>query len=182
MLDTLPLMLQSHADKSRSDPTFIFLKDGELEEQRLTCAELHRAAGAIAGGLLQHCRRGDRVVLLFPTGPEFVMAFMGCLYAGVLAVPAYPPRASGRGWPAVRSILADAQAAVILTNSSLKAMIERLVELDSAGSIPQVLTPEPLLSNDRPLSSRHQPIRQPSFNTRLARPVSRRASSSPTVI
>lgn len=34
---------------------------------------------------------GDRAVLLYPPGPEFILAFVGCLFAGVVPVPVYPP-------------------------------------------------------------------------------------------
>lgn len=36
-------------------------------------------------------RKGDRVLLVFPPGLDFVRAFLSCLYAGAIAVPVYPP-------------------------------------------------------------------------------------------
>ena len=54
---------------------------------------------------LRRCSRpGDRALLLYPSGAEFVTAFFGCLYAGVVAVPAYPPR-NARHLPRIEAIL-----------------------------------------------------------------------------
>ncbi len=61
---------------------------------------------------------GERVLLLFPPGLEFVNAFLGALYAGALAVPAVPPR-SARGLPRLRSIVSDSRPQVVLTTASL---------------------------------------------------------------
>jgi acyl-CoA synthetase (AMP-forming)/AMP-acid ligase II len=71
---------------------FRFLIDGETEGPGWTYAELDRQARRTAAALLQHASRGDRALLLYPPGLEFVAALFGCLQAGIIAVPAYPPR------------------------------------------------------------------------------------------
>ncbi|MDV3348661.1 hypothetical protein D0962_19205 [Leptolyngbyaceae cyanobacterium CCMR0082] len=68
------------------------LQDGEVESGTLTYQELDQQAQNIAAYLGQRVNVGDRALLLYPSGLEFIAAFMGCLYAGVVAVPAYPPR------------------------------------------------------------------------------------------
>ena len=70
----------------------------------------------IAAWLQSRCRPGDRALLLYPPGLDFVAAFFGCLYAGVLAVPAYPPahRADAR-FPGSEAIAADSHPAVGLS-------------------------------------------------------------------
>src|SRR6476469_9414920 len=73
---------------------FIFLADGEVESEWLTYRALDRRARAVAAALAQHGGAGERVLLLFPPGLDFVAAFCGCLYAGAVAVPAYPPTRS----------------------------------------------------------------------------------------
>ncbi|HEV7518292.1 MAG TPA: fatty acyl-AMP ligase, partial [Thermoanaerobaculia bacterium] len=119
------LILRNHlaallGERARQDPereVFIFLRDGEGPEDRLTYGELDRQARAIAAALQAACAVGDRAILLLPPGLEFVAAFFGCLYAGIVAVPAYPPR-SRRMLPRLRSILADCRPALALTTSA----------------------------------------------------------------
>src|SRR4051794_11862974 len=70
---------------------YAFLADGESESARLPYRGLARRARAIAVRLAGSASPGDRALLLFPPGLDFISAFFGCLYAGVIAVPAYPP-------------------------------------------------------------------------------------------
>jgi acyl-CoA synthetase (AMP-forming)/AMP-acid ligase II len=63
---------------------------------------------------------GERVLLLYPSGLEYIAAFFGCLYAGAIAVTAYPPHLH-RSLDRVEAIVADAQAAVALTTSAFLA-------------------------------------------------------------
>src|ERR1044072_8291122 len=71
---------------------FTFLPDGEAAELRLTYAELDEQARSVAAHLQALNAAGERIMLLFPPGLEYIPAFYGCLYAGAIAVPAYPPR------------------------------------------------------------------------------------------
>ena len=73
--------------------------------------------------------KGDRALLLYPVGLDFVSAFFGCLYSGVIAVPAPPPDASrlSRMWARVRAIIKDAQPAIVLTTSTVFSQIEQAV-------------------------------------------------------
>jgi acyl-CoA synthetase (AMP-forming)/AMP-acid ligase II/acyl carrier protein len=66
---------------------------------------------------------GERALLLHPPGLEFVAAFFGCLYAGVVAVPAYPPRLH-RPDPRIEEIVADAQAKLVLTTADVLSGLE----------------------------------------------------------
>ena len=59
---------------------------------------------------------GQRALLLYPAGLDFIAAFFGCLYAGVVAVPAYPPRRN-RSLSRIQAIVDDAQARVALTTA-----------------------------------------------------------------
>jgi amino acid adenylation domain-containing protein len=92
-----------------------FLSDGE-EDDRLSYAQLSQRARKIAAAL-QHCAApGDRALLLYPPGLDFVSAFWGCLSAGVIAVPAYPPR-NPRHMPRLQAIASDSGAVVALTDA-----------------------------------------------------------------
>jgi acyl-CoA synthetase (AMP-forming)/AMP-acid ligase II len=91
-VDTLVDILHSRALYQPDKNGFTFLLDGETEEISLTYRELNLQAFAIATRLQDLGASGERALLIYPPGLEFIAAFFGCLYAGVVAVPAYPPR------------------------------------------------------------------------------------------
>jgi acyl-CoA synthetase (AMP-forming)/AMP-acid ligase II len=98
-----------------------FLVDGESEEIVLTYEEVDRRARSI-GALLQfYARPGDRALLLFPPGIDFITAYFGCLYAKIMPVPAYPPHPARvkKSLPIILGIAADAKPAVALLTSAL---------------------------------------------------------------
>lgn len=90
----------------------------------LDYGELDRRARAIAGELQARGLAGERALLLFPPGFDYTCAFFGCLYAQVIAVPAYPPEPARvyRTLPRLAAIVADAQATVVLTHQTLLAL------------------------------------------------------------
>ena len=103
----------------------------------LTYADLDARARAIAGFLQQRAARGERALLLMPTGIEYVTGFLGALYAGAIAVPAYPPESQRRQHlDRVAGLARDAAPRFILTCSSelarLRGLIELVPELQSA--------------------------------------------------
>src|SRR3954452_21333006 len=85
---TLIEMLRTRARESPAAEAFTFLDD-DGEEERLSYAGLDERARAIAALLLASGAGGERVLLLYPPGLEYIAAFFGCLYAGAVAVPAY---------------------------------------------------------------------------------------------
>ncbi|MEH2057799.1 MAG: fatty acyl-AMP ligase [Nostoc sp.] len=121
--------LLSYRAKNQPEKTaYIFLRDGETEENRLTYGELDLQARSLASHLQSLVSPGERALLLYPPGLEFISAFFGCLYAGVIAVPAYPPRANMNLFR-LQAIVKDAQAKVVLTTKSLLTNLEgQLVE------------------------------------------------------
>jgi acyl-CoA synthetase (AMP-forming)/AMP-acid ligase II/acyl carrier protein len=124
---TLIEMLRSRAQDRPEQRAYTFLIDGEEEEISLSCAELNRRARAIGALLQEHGASGERVLLLYPPGLEFMPAFWGCLYAGAVAVPAYPPRPN-RSLLRLQAIVADAQAAFVLTTSTILARLKPFLE------------------------------------------------------
>jgi acyl-CoA synthetase (AMP-forming)/AMP-acid ligase II len=96
---------------------FIFLENGETEQARLTFGDLDRRARGIAARLQRLAQPGERVLLVYPPGLEFICAWVGCLYAGLIGVPAYAPR---RHRPAdrLKAIVADATPVVALTDAA----------------------------------------------------------------
>ncbi len=102
---------------------FVFLADGETEKATITNAELDRQASVWAALLQARGLAGERVLLLFPPGLDYIAAFFGCLYAGAVAVPAYPPR-RGRSLDRLRAIANDARAAAVLAAPTMRALTE----------------------------------------------------------
>ena len=111
---TLVDLLRQRAAYRPHDRAFTFLVDGENEELHVSYAELDRKARAVGGWLMDRGMTGKRVLLLYPSGLDFIAAFMGCLYGGAIAVPAYPPR-KNRSVERIEAIAADADASVALT-------------------------------------------------------------------
>jgi acyl-CoA synthetase (AMP-forming)/AMP-acid ligase II/acyl carrier protein len=105
---------------------FIFLQDGEKQEATLTYQELDRRSRAIASQLQVLGFSGERALLLYPPGLDYLIAFFGCLYAGVVAVPAYPPR-NQRNTPRIQAILTDAQVCVALTTTAIFPTVQSLL-------------------------------------------------------
>jgi phthiocerol/phenolphthiocerol synthesis type-I polyketide synthase C len=103
------------------------------EHSRLTYHELDIKARAIASTLQQQGAAGERVLVLCPSGLDFIAGFFGCIYAGAVAVPVHPPvhsRVIGR----VASIVADAQAGFVLTTAELQAELKAVVDDLADGS------------------------------------------------
>jgi 8-amino-7-oxononanoate synthase len=103
-----------HWAAERPDQVAYYFSDGDGGEERMTYAELQRASRAVALDLLGRGLEGHRAILMFPPGLDFVKAFYGCMYAGVVAVPAFTPRRN-RNVQRLQSIADDAQASVALT-------------------------------------------------------------------
>jgi amino acid adenylation domain-containing protein len=122
-------LLRQRAEELGRRRAYTFLPDGEGEETHLDYGELDRRARAIGALLADLGAAGERILLLYPAGLDYVAAFFGCLYAAAVAVPVYPPRPN-RPMPRVRSIVADSGAAVVLTTGGvLAALAPRLAEL-----------------------------------------------------
>ncbi|HYP26892.1 MAG TPA: amino acid adenylation domain-containing protein [Blastocatellia bacterium] len=127
-LPTLIHLLRWRAVNRPEQLAYTFLPDGEGEGVSLTYGELDAQARAIAAMLQSAAAGGDRALLLFPSGMEFVSAFFGCLYAGVIAVPVYPPNPSrlNQTLPRFRAVANDARPVVALTTTSLLPLVKEL--------------------------------------------------------
>lgn len=87
-------------------------------EEALTYAELDTAARTIAIRLADHCAHGDRVLLLYPTGTAFAAALLGCMYAGVVPVPAPLPEGTRGRQSRTTGIALDTGATAVLTDTA----------------------------------------------------------------
>jgi len=139
-VDTLVEFLRYKAQDQPNFTVYTYLENGEIESDSLTYQQLDKKARAIAAQLQSFVTSGERALLLYPPGLEFICAFFGCLYAGIVAVPAYPPRPN-QSLLRLQSIVSDAQASVVLSTTSLLANIEnRLVENPALADIPWLAT------------------------------------------
>ncbi len=107
-------VLQQRAQEDADKLAFLFLDQGEVESERITFAELDRDARRIANHLLTLTQPGERALLIYPPGLDFIRAFYGCLYAGVLPIPTNPP-GRNRSVQRLMAISQDAQASLGLT-------------------------------------------------------------------
>ncbi len=132
--------LRYWADAMPNRTAFRFLDAGEDDVTSLTYAELDTKARAIAAHLVSHGYAGKRAIMLFDPGLDFIAAFLGCHYAGVIPVPAYPPRRN-RNMGRISSISMDADAAVALTTKAIVKRCENFLD-DAPGlrMIPWVAT------------------------------------------
>lgn len=139
---TLVELLRYRASSQPERIAYIFLRDGEIEEARLTYGELDQKARAIAAHLQSLEAKGERGLLLYPPGLDFISAFFGCLYAGVVAIPAYPPRRNQNLWR-LQAIIADSQARFTFTNAVLFPSLENQWAKDpELGAMQWIVTDE----------------------------------------
>ncbi|HEX8337892.1 MAG TPA: fatty acyl-AMP ligase, partial [Pyrinomonadaceae bacterium] len=122
---TLLELLRQRASEEPHRTAYTFLDDAGAEESALTYAELDERARRIAAALQTSCAPGDRVLLLYPPGLEYIAAFFGCLYAGAVAVPLYPPRRN-RNARRLQSVVSDARAATALATARVRSRVEAL--------------------------------------------------------
>ena len=118
---TIVDLLKLRADSCPDQTAYLFWqRNGKHDE--LTFAELQQRSQAIAAHLQCLDSVGNRALLLYPPGLDFITAFFGALYAGVVAVPAYPPH-QNQSIGRLRAIAANAQANIILTKADLKCKL-----------------------------------------------------------
>jgi amino acid adenylation domain-containing protein len=127
---TLAGLLKVRAAESPDREAYVFLAEDGSEAERVTWSELDARARAVARALRQaSCPPigpGERALLLYPPGLDFIAAFFGCLYAGVVAVPAYPPRLNDRSQSRLRAIVADATPKAALTTIGIAGRVPEL--------------------------------------------------------
>src|SRR5690349_13054085 len=120
---TLVELLRWRAEHQADQLAHTFLAEGNVIEATLTYAEVDRNARRIAARLQAIDAEGERVLLLYPPGLEFISAFFGCLYAGAVAVPVYPPRRN-RNLLRLLAIVADSESSIVMTNGATLARVQ----------------------------------------------------------
>ncbi|MFD5823955.1 AMP-binding protein, partial [Lentzea sp. NPDC060358] len=110
---TIVDIARRHAESSPERPAYLFLADGVTESASHDFGGIDRRARAIAAELTARGSRGERVLIAYPSSMEYVESFLGCLYAGAMAVPCDSGR-GGAGSERLAAIRADATPALVL--------------------------------------------------------------------
>lgn len=121
-------LLRKKAVKWPNRRIFTYLDAGELACDHLTYEMLDQRARAIGALLQKRQLSGERALLLYPFGLDFISAFFGCLYGEVIAVPVPPPNPARveRTLPRLQAIAGNAQALVGMTSSEMMPMIKEV--------------------------------------------------------
>lgn len=124
-------LLQYRAASQPNQVAYRFLNNGKIADvTEIRYQALALNAQAIAAKLQTTCQPGARALLMCPSGVEFITAFFGCLYAGMIPVPAYPLRRN-QSLSRLEAIVADAEPQITLTTSKLRNTLQtRFAESD----------------------------------------------------
>ncbi len=129
MPSTIGALLRLRAVEQPDRIAFTFLANGEIEAGGFTHAALDSRARVIGAWLASISQTGDRAMLLYPSGLDFVAGFFGCLYAGLTVVPAYALDLArlARTVSRLETIIQDCEPVVALTDAASLQVIERLI-------------------------------------------------------
>lgn len=138
-MKTILAKLDEVADGRPDKPLFVFPETRWNGEQRLTYGSLASRSKAMASCLASYASFGDRALLLFPIGPEFWEAFMGCLASGVIAVPLKSPNLNRPGDP-LKDVCLNCTPTVLITDESTAQRLRTYAALHPELSQLPVLT------------------------------------------
>jgi 8-amino-7-oxononanoate synthase len=143
--DDLIGMLCHNAQEHPEQQAFVYLLDDQSEDVVLTNAQIDRRARAIAARLQDMGLAGQRVLLAYPHGLDFITGFFGCLYAGCVAVPTYLPHR--RTLNRFGAIVADAGPRLVLSTAATAAQFQAMTgpvngRTESAAPIPWLAADE----------------------------------------
>jgi acyl-CoA synthetase (AMP-forming)/AMP-acid ligase II len=160
IFSSLVTLLARRAESQPDERAYLFLGDRGAEEAAITFRELHDAARALAARLTKIARPGDRAILVFPPGIEFMVAFFGCQIARVIAVPMMMPRRQSTR-DSSAAIIANCEPVVALTSSALalrKDLHERFEREGIQWLSVDLTTPDALPPADLPAAPDPQDI------------------------
>jgi amino acid adenylation domain-containing protein len=145
-ISTVVDLLRFRATHQADQLAYLFLPDGETREIRLTYGDLDRRARALAGALQRRGAVGERVLLLYPYGLEYISAFFGCLYAGAVAVPTSLPDFARRRPSLLRiqALARDARSTLVLTTAQTLAKLAAVLRGQGDFLAAQVLVTDSL--------------------------------------
>jgi len=107
-------VLESQAANNPEKIAFLESVSISTEENEISYRTLSERVKSLAFSISQQCNFGDRVIILMPNSIDYVVGFFACVYAGVIAVPAYPPHKKKRDWSRLNSIVNDCKPIMAL--------------------------------------------------------------------
>jgi acyl-CoA synthetase (AMP-forming)/AMP-acid ligase II len=140
---SLVSIMRHRAQHQANCRAYTFLADGENENAVLTYKQLDARACAIAVVLADRgLSPGDRAILLYPPGLDFIAAFFGALYAGVIAVPCYPPHRLqiARSLPRLTAIVTNADPTVVLCTAEVADLSAGMAHVPKLNTLPWIAT------------------------------------------
>ncbi len=146
---TLVDRLHHHA-LARPDATaFRFLDDSTVAPQDMTYAQLWRGAAGVARHLSSRAAPGSRIMLFFPPGLDYITAFYGCLLAGMVAVPLYPPRRNMKS-DRIVNVARSCEASVALTTVAEVDTVQAAWDQQNDSQLPLTLyATDSIIPSDR---------------------------------
>ncbi len=147
VLDTMVDLLRQQAARFGDRTAFVYLDD-LAGEQSISFRQLDLEAKAIAVHLRARVQPGDCALLVYPAGLEFISAFFGCLYAGVVAVPATYPKPR-RPLPRMASIARDSRSTVALTTRQTLDTMDMSQQDDVVAAMQWLATDEVVVEGAR---------------------------------
>jgi acyl transferase domain-containing protein/acyl-CoA synthetase (AMP-forming)/AMP-acid ligase II/acyl carrier protein len=135
IVTTIATMVEQRAKDDPGRIAYRLARDDASDDRELTYRQLDLSAREVARQLLSQGLSGERVLILCPAGFEYVIALIGCWYAGAIAVPAYPPTSStlARVMPRIRSIISDAHVKMALVTADVGALLNGDVNAEAFG-------------------------------------------------
>ncbi len=156
---TLSALLDAMADRIPDHVVFTYLDQGETPAALLTYAALRDRAQGIAAFMQRRTSPGDRVMLVFPNEPDFILIALGCILAGLIIVPAAPPR-NARTFAKMLNLADTAGAGLVIVSDQLSPIIAKLRQAgDTADHGPDWLFASDIQSG--PVTAFHPPRTDP---------------------
>jgi amino acid adenylation domain-containing protein len=131
--------LSGHAKRNPTGIAYRFLKESNAAPVELSYQQLFRQVVAVAHELQLMARPGDRVLLMFPAGEAYIVAFLACMMAGCIAVPLYPPRPNQKMFR-TNAVIDDCGASLLLTNSQVGEVVAQLQAIAAIAMMPVLVT------------------------------------------
>jgi fatty acid CoA ligase FadD21 len=134
-------LLRERAGLQPDDVAFAFT-DYEQEwagvREILTWAQLYQRTLNVAREVKRHSSPGERAVILAPQGLAYILAFLGSMQAGCIAVPLTVPQVGAHD-ERVSAVLEDTSPSVILTTSAVAEAVAEYVGRPGTGAVPTII-------------------------------------------
>ncbi len=122
--------IEKNVGKTPDAIAFYFVEPDLPVPKTVTFQELHEKAEAIAGYLQSKLKFGETVLLVYAPGIDFISAMLGCFYAGIIAVPTYPPT-NIKLIEIAKKIIKDCSPSLILSTTNIVKKVSKLKVLNT---------------------------------------------------